>query len=256
MNIVEFNSNAWDHLVKNKNRWTIPVTNDEIGRARFGDFSIVLTPELPVPRSWFPQLLGLKILALASGGGQQVPILAAAGAEVTVLDNSRAQLQQDQMVANKNGLTIRTVQGDMANLNDFIDESFDLIFHPCSNCFAPSLIPVWSECSRVLKKDGVIMWGFTKAESYLVVNESFESDHFVLKYKMPYSDIESLSDSERERLITLKEPMIFGHSLNQQIGELLRNGFQLTDLYEDDWGGQNPLDQYFKSFVAARAVKM
>ena len=35
---------------------------------------------------------GLKVLCLASGGGQQGPILAAIGADVTVFDNSQGQL--------------------------------------------------------------------------------------------------------------------------------------------------------------------
>ena len=71
------------------------------------------------------------VLCLASGGGQQGPILAAAGANVTVFDNSPAQLRQDELVARREGLSIRTVQGDMRDLSAFADGSFDLIFHPC-----------------------------------------------------------------------------------------------------------------------------
>ncbi|MCY8527410.1 SAM-dependent methyltransferase, partial [Bacillus atrophaeus] len=56
---------------------------------------------------------GLKVLCLAAGGGQQGPILAAAGADVTILDNSEKQLQQDQYVAERDGLTLHTVKGSM-----------------------------------------------------------------------------------------------------------------------------------------------
>lgn len=52
-----------------------------------------------IPKNWFPTLEGLKILCLASGGGQQGPILAAAGADVTVVDISQKQLEQDIYVA-------------------------------------------------------------------------------------------------------------------------------------------------------------
>ncbi|MDQ0256328.1 2-polyprenyl-3-methyl-5-hydroxy-6-metoxy-1,4-benzoquinol methylase [Evansella vedderi] len=50
---------------------------------------------------------GLKILCLPSGGGQQGPILAAAGADVTVIDISKKQLEQDGKVAKRDGLTLK-----------------------------------------------------------------------------------------------------------------------------------------------------
>ena len=75
------------------------------------------------------------MLCLASGGGQQGPILAAAGAEVTVFDASEKQLAQDRLVAEREGLSLTTVQGDMADLSCFDDESFDFIFHPLLQLF-------------------------------------------------------------------------------------------------------------------------
>jgi 2-polyprenyl-3-methyl-5-hydroxy-6-metoxy-1,4-benzoquinol methylase len=101
-------------------RWTVPVSPEEIARARRGDFSVLLTPKKAVPREWFPaQMKGSKVLCLASGGGQQSPIFAAAGADVTVLDNSPQQLARDQEVAAREGLSIQTVEGDMRDLGAF-----------------------------------------------------------------------------------------------------------------------------------------
>src|SRR5262245_43032058 len=110
MDVVAYNRRAWDTQVNKGNRWTVPVSPELIAAARRGEWELVLTPTLPVPRDWFPPLAGLDVLCLASGGGQQVPILAAAGASVTVLDNSGRQLAQDRHVAEREGLTIRTVQ--------------------------------------------------------------------------------------------------------------------------------------------------
>ena len=90
-------------------------------------------------------------MCLASGGGQQGPILAAAGADVTVFDNSPRQLEQDRYVADRDGLHLQTVEGDMRDLSCFPDESFDLIVHPVSNVFVPDVKPVWREAYRVLK---------------------------------------------------------------------------------------------------------
>ena len=80
MDIRAYNRAAWDREVERRNRWTIPVDSEAVERARHGDFSIVLTPVKPVPRDWFPTLENARVLCLASGGGQQGPILAAAGA--------------------------------------------------------------------------------------------------------------------------------------------------------------------------------
>ena len=90
--VFVYNRQAWDRQVQRGNRWTVPVSSEQIARARNGDWSIVLTPTKPVPLEWFPPLVGLDVLCLASGGGQQGPILAAAGANVTVFDNSPARL--------------------------------------------------------------------------------------------------------------------------------------------------------------------
>ena len=99
MDFRSYNRQAWDRLVENRSRWTVPVTTDEVQRARKGDWQIVLTPTKPVPKSWFSDLDGASTLCRASGGGQQGPMLAAAGATVTVLDASPQQLETDRMVA-------------------------------------------------------------------------------------------------------------------------------------------------------------
>ena len=94
---------------------------------RAGDWSVVLIGYEPVPRRWFPaDLAGTAVLCLASGGGQQGPVLAAAGADVTVFDNSPRQLSRDDEVAARDGLAVRTVLGDMRDLGAFANGSFDL----------------------------------------------------------------------------------------------------------------------------------
>ena len=164
MDVRSYNRQAWDKLVESGDRWTVPVTTDEIQRAKKGEGQIVLTPTKPVPRKWFPNLDAASTLCLASGGGQQGPILAAAGATVTVLDASARQLEQDRTVAEREGLSMRTVEGDMADLSMFARASFDLIVHPCSNCFVPDVRPVWRECFRVLRPGGILLAGFDEID--------------------------------------------------------------------------------------------
>ena len=52
---------------------------------------------------------GRDVLCLASGGGQQAPLLAAAGARVTSWDNSPQQLALDRHVAEREGLALEIV---------------------------------------------------------------------------------------------------------------------------------------------------
>ena len=129
MNIRKHNGAAWDRAVEDRSEWSRPVSSKVIASAKRGEWGIVLTPEEKVPREWFGEIKGKDVLCLASGGGQQAPILAAAGANVTSFDNSAKQLEQDKFVAERDGLEIRLEQGDAADLSRFADSSFDLIFH-------------------------------------------------------------------------------------------------------------------------------
>ncbi len=256
MDLTEYNKRAWNKFVENKDQWTIPVSSQIIENARNGNFSIVLTPEKPVPDDWFPQpLKGKKVLALASGGGQQGPVLAASGAEVTIFDNSPLQLEQDRIVATRDNLILTTVEGDMANLSCFATESFDFIFHPCSNCFVPDVKKVWQEAYRVLKKGGSMISGFCNPIIFTPDFELEKAGVTQLKSKIPYSDLDSLTEQEREKYIK-NGPLSFGHSLEDLIGGQIKAGFILTGFYEDNWDAENSsVARYLNCFIATKALK-
>jgi len=254
MDIFQFNRDAWDKQVEADNRWTQPVSSEVVEAARRDDWELVLTPHRAVPRAWYPPLKGARVLALASGGGQQGPILAAAGADVTVFDASPKQLAQDRWVADRDQLALETVEGDMADLSVFASDSFDLIFNPCSNCFAQSLEPIWRECHRVLKPGGVLLVGFVNPFAQLLDPELYEQGVAQLRFSMPFSDLD-LTASEREKWFGADEPLEFAHSLEAQLAGQLAAGLQITDLFEDDWGGSEAIDRHIKSFIATRSIK-
>jgi len=253
--ILKYNRNAWNHQVKQGNQWTVPVSTEEVERARRGDWKVVLTPTIPVPRDWFPPLPGIDLLCLASGGGQQGPILAAAGANVTVYDNSPAQLAQDQMVAKREGLTIKTVEGDMADLSVFADESFDLIFHPVSNVFVPAVRPVWREAYRVLRPGGALLVGFSNPVMYIFDLELYEQGTLTAKYPLPYSDLTSLDPEEKAKFLDENWALEFSHTLEHQIGGQIDAGFVIAGFYEDGDPGE-PLTKYLPGYIATRALKL
>lgn len=253
--ILNHNRYAWNWAALNGNRWTIPVSEDVIAQARAGDLKIVLTPEKNIPTEWLSDIRGKSILGLASGGGQQGPVLAAAGAIVTILDLSPEQLQKDRTCAQAYGLNITTIESSAADLSAFSDSSFDMIINPVSNCFFPDLAPVWKECARVLKSGGVIMYAFTNPINYLFDFEKVNRGEYLLKYKIPYSDRASLSAEEQARFIYPEAPLEFSHSLTDQLGLLMRNGFVIEDMYEDGWDTADGLNNHYQSFIAIKARK-
>jgi SAM-dependent methyltransferase len=252
---VAHNREAWDRRVELDNQWTRPVSPDKVARARGGDWAVVLIGYEPVPRDWFPaELRGLDVLCLASGGGQQGPILAAAGANVTVFDNSPKQLERDRMVAERDGLAIATVQGDMRDLSAFGDGSFDLVFNPVSNLFCPVLPPVWRECFRVLRPGGGLLSGFMNPDLFIFDREAEDvRGELVVRHSLPYSDLTHMTTEERERLVG-EGPLEYSHTLADQIGGQLAAGFVLTAFAEAPHHASITAT-YMPGYYATRALK-
>lgn len=257
MDIRAYNREAWDRQVADKSCWTVPVDAETVAAAQRGEWHVILTPVIHVPREWLGDLSDCDLLCLASGGGQQGPILSAAGARVTVYDNSPAQLAQDEMVAKRDGLDLLTVQGDMADLNMFTDASFDLIFHPVSNCFVPDLEPVWREAFRVLRPGGALLTGMMNPVYYCFDYEKAEKGELEVGHKLPYSDLGSLDAATLARYQAKGLPLEFSHTLTDQIAGQLEAGFVLTGFYEDDFGQGfgDTLSKFMPTLFATRALK-
>ncbi len=258
MDILAYNREAWNRQSKGGSPWCTPVTSEQIAAARNGDWSVILTPNKKVPAKWFGDLAGKDVLCLASGGGQQTPILAAAGGKLTSFDNSDEQLAKDALVAEREGLKVRTVQGDMADLSVFPDSAFDLIFHPVSNVFAEDIRPVWKECYRVLRNGGRLLSGFMNPAFFLFDHEEAEKEEKLeVKYSLPFSDIESLPKEKLAKIEKEGYAYEFGHTLEHQIGGQTDAGFLIADLFEDNWNDEaTPLNKYAPLYIATLARKL
>ena len=256
-NISEHNSSAWDEESIEGSEWCTPVDREIIARAKKGEILLKLTPNKYVPGSWLGSVKGKDVLCLASGGGQQAPILAAAGANVTSLDISKEQLAKDEFVADRDGLTLRTIKGDMSDLSLFADENFDLIVHAVSNIYVADVNTVWKECYRVLRPGGELFAGFMNPSFFLFDHKkSEECGVLTVEYKLPYSDLKSLDEERRQEIIDDRVPLIFSHSLDDQVGGQIEAGFVITGLYEDWWSDdETPLNKYSPTTIVTKAVK-
>ena len=248
MNYQDINAATIDRWVEEGWEWGVPITHEAYVDALAGNWDVVLTPTKAVPHSWFGQLKGKKVLGLASGGGQQMPIFAALGAECTVLDYSPNQLQSEELVARREGYEIHIVRADMTKKLPFADGSFDLIFHPVSNCYVEKVEPIFAECYRVLKSGGVLLCGLGNEVNYLV-NE----DETVICNTMPFNPL--INEDQRKQLEADDCGMQFSHTAEEQLGGQLKAGFILTDIYGDTNGEGRLHRMGVETYYATRAVK-
>ncbi|MDD3193754.1 MAG: class I SAM-dependent methyltransferase [Oscillospiraceae bacterium] len=254
VDVISHNAEAWDNQVKNANQWTVPVSREEIDAARAGLFSILLTAKKPVPRDWFPKrLAGTKILCLASGGGQQAPILSATGAQVTVFDNSLAQLTQDRLVAQRENLPLKVVRGDMRDLHAFADGAFDLVFCPVSVTYIPEVQSVFDEVYRVLKKGGSFLFGATNPFVYIFDGPDWDQNRFTVSNQLPFCSLDELTPEQVSRVLREKETIQYSHTLERLIGGQTAAGFSITGFYEDV--DDDLICRYAAKYFATRAVK-
>lgn len=249
MNYQEINAATIDRWVDEGWEWGIPISQEAFEAARQGDWQVVLTPTKPVPHAWFGDLSQKRVLGLASGGGQQMPIFAALGASCTVLDYSERQLQSERMVAEREGYDIHIVRADMTKPLPFEDESFDLIFHPVSNCYIAEVKPLFRECCRVLRRGGILLCGLGNELNYLVGN-----DEKTIVNKMPFNPL-----CQPEQMQLLKDEdcgVQFSHTVEEQIGGQLEAGFALTHIFGDTNGEGYLHELGAESYLATRAVKL
>ena len=249
MDYQTINSEIIDRWVKEGWEWGVPIDHDTFEAAKRGEWDVKLTPLKYVPHEWFGELRGKRILGLASGGGQQMPIFAALGAECTVLDYSDEQLRSERLVAEREGYSINIVKADMTKPLPFEDESFDIIFHPVSNCYVEEVEPIWRECFRVLKPGGILLAGLDNGINYLFA----DGDETMVVNSLPFNP---LKNPEHMRQLENGDSGVqFSHTLEEQIGGQLRAGFCLTDLFEDTNGEGRLHELNVPSFIATRAFK-
>lgn len=248
MNYQDINAETIDRWIEEGWEWGMPIDHQTYIDAQNGTWQLQLTPTKYVPKHWFGDLRGKKILGLASGGGQQIPIFAALGAICTVLDYSQKQLESERLVSEREGYEIEIIRADMTKRLPFEDETFDLIFHPVANCYVKEVKPIWKECFRVLKKGGWLLSGTDHFVNYIV-----NDDETMIVNELPFDPLSN--EKQRKQLEEDDCGMQFSHTIEEQINGQLEAGFILKELYEDTNGEGRLHELHIPTFLAMRSYK-
>ncbi len=221
-NVYEQVEENIDNLVVNQADWTSSATSEELNSAKNGR-PILHFYDKEVPAEWLKGIKGKRVLCLAGAGGLQAPILACAGAKVTVIDISNKMLDKDREIADREKLDIEIVKGNMCDLSMFADESFNLIVNPPSLMYIPDLSLVYKECHRVLKNGGQFIIMAPSPVNYLCDFVDDENGgYYKAVHKMPWCS-KDYDDSEW---------IEYGHSMEEYLGGLIRCGFVLDGYME------------------------
>ena len=229
------NAAAWDRLAKAQDALASPACDEA-----FTDPRNWLGTGGPADRPWLPSSLrGLEVLCLAAGGGKHGPIYAAAGASVTVVDLSASMLDLDRQVARERKLHLELIQSSMDKLTMLKNDYFDLVIHPVSSCYLPSLKQVFSEISRVCRPGGLYMSQHKSPRSL----QSSLQPNLDGRYELLFPECQSADNSgalppappSRLREAGTDE---FVHSLTDILGGICRAGFSIEDFFEPNEGDQ------------------
>ncbi len=256
MDYKSANSKAWDWEAGHGSAWARIASDDDINAAAAGKPRIRVTINKYVPLSWIEPLKGGNVLALAAGGGQQAPALAAFGCTATVLDISRKMLEKDMEAAEKYNLDIRCVQGDMEDLSAFRDKEFRGIINPVSLNFIENIGKVFQQENRVLETGGRLIFGIANPALYIFDDRLLGKGRMKVKYTLPFSDTRSLSRKELKKRIGKNDTVEFSHTLETIIGGAADSGFAIHGFFSDTTSFE-PIDSYLQDcYIAFLCIKV
>jgi len=181
-----------------------------------------------------------------------MPIFSALGADCTVLDYSDKQLENERIVAKRENYSINIIKADMTKRLPFDDGSFDIIFHPVSNCYIEDVYHVWDECYRILRTGGILLSGLDNGFNFMI--DDFTVRPLVITQTLPYNPLKN--PVQMKHSLAESDTIQFSHSFDEQIGGQLKAGFVITAAYEDYNNEPDAIADGIPSFWATKAVKM
>ncbi len=213
------NQQAWDALARKRQPHTLPAPDD--------DFQNPLAAVNG--NGWLgSSIAGKRVLCLASGGGRQSALYAAAGASVTVVDVSPEMLALDRQVAAERGLSVYCVQASMDDLSALAIGSFDIVIQPVSTCYVHDVAAVYRQVARVTAVGGLYISQHKQPTSLQATAKPAAQGYEIVEPYYRRGPLPSVSGSLHREPGTLE----FLHRWEELLGGLCRAGFVIEDLVE------------------------
>jgi SAM-dependent methyltransferase len=213
------NRRAWDDLAAKGQRFTRAAAD--------ADFANPLATVDKV--GWLGgDIRGKRLLCLAAGGGKHGPLYAAAGAVVTVVDLSPAQLELDRQVAAERRLELTTVEASMDDLAMFAVGGFDIVIQPVSTCYLPRIGAVYHEVARVTRPGGLYISQHKSPASLQADVQRSARGYELIEPYYRSGPLPPVVGSPHREEGTLE----YLHRWEEIIGLLCRAGFVIEDLIE------------------------
>ncbi len=216
----EHNRKAWDARVRASARFTQPAADEDFRNP----LAVVDGP------GWLGRTIaGRRLLCLASGGGRQSALYAAAGALVTVVDISAEMLALDRAVAAERGLELRTIEASMDDLTALQPASFEIVIQPVSTCYVPNVVEVYRQVARVMVPGGLYISQHKQPASLqAAVDPTARRGYELIEPYYRSGPLPSVVGSPHREPGTVE----FLHRWEELLGGMCRAGFAIEDLLE------------------------
>jgi SAM-dependent methyltransferase len=220
--VLTHNRQAWNDMARERHVLTRPAKDEEL-REPLRTVDAV---------GWLgDSIQGWNVLCLAAGGGRHGPLYAAAGGRVTVVDLSPDMLAHDRHMAKQHKLDIRTIETSMDQLGMLRDGEFDLVIHPVSTCYLPSLDRLFPEIARVTRSGGLYI-----SQHKQPINLQASLDTYLGQYVIQHPYVDPQPVPRAREPSKLREPNTneFAHSWTAILGGMCRAGFHISDVTEPE----------------------
>ncbi|HEY2413989.1 MAG TPA: class I SAM-dependent methyltransferase [Pirellulaceae bacterium] len=213
------NRRAWDEMAAKGQRFTRAAAD--------ADF---VNPLATVDQvGWLGgDIRGKRLLCLAAGGGKHGPLYAAAGAIVTVVDISPAQLELDRQVAAERRLQLRTVEASMDEMPMLHASEFDIVIQPVSTCYLPEIGPVYREVARITRSGGLYISQHKSPTSLQADVTPGSRGYELIEPYYRTGPLPPVVGSPHREEGTLE----YLHRWEEIVGLMCRSGFVIEDLIE------------------------
>jgi SAM-dependent methyltransferase len=229
--VYNYNRKRWEGLVDANALFTQPWLDLDVRSAR----------ERLDPWGVLGDLSNRDVLCLASGGGQQSAAFAVLGANVTVLDISDGQLQQDVVAAARYGVEVVTQQGDMRDLSAFESTSFDIVWQPYSLSFVPDPRVVYAQVARVIRPGGLYHFAVANPFASGMGTQDWNGEGYLIRRpyvegaEITYQDEDWVFRASPEARDRIAGPREYRQTLGRILAGLAENHLVTYEMLE--WAG-------------------